>query len=96
MSSTLQKGGYLLGLLLAGTAGWYLSEYQSNAKAEPAHSENYLATVNGEGLEVDWFVEQMKIRGGLQPGQYQTTEQKKTLLDYLINEEITSSGTRFG
>jgi parvulin-like peptidyl-prolyl isomerase len=88
MNVKLKQSGYLVGLLLAGTAGWYLSAFQSQLKSEPDSAEDYIATVNGQGIDLDWFVDQMKLRGGYKPGQFQTTEQKKALLDYLITEEI--------
>ncbi|MGJ8663585.1 MAG: peptidylprolyl isomerase [Marinicella sp.] len=86
MNRWLKQGAYVVGLLLAGATGWYLAENKPNKSHEP--DQDYLATVNGKGLEKDWFIEQMKLRGGLKPGQFQTVEQKKALLDVLVNEEV--------
>ncbi len=86
MSRALKTGGYVVGLLLAGVVGWYASGWQSKPVTES--DKVYLAMVNGQGIEKEWFIEQMKLRGGFKPGQFQTTEQKQTLLDFLINEEV--------
>lgn len=86
MSTVMKTLLYVTGLILAGMLGWYLSANHSNTDIQL--NEEYVATVNGQGLAKDWFVEQMKVRGGEKPGNYQTMAQKKALLDFLIREEI--------
>lgn len=86
MNTTVKIVTYVLGLVLAATTGWYLSNYFD--KPEPINTKDFIATVNGKGLDKSWFISQMKLRGGLKPGQFQTVEQKKALLDFLVDEEI--------
>lgn len=77
---------YVLGLLLAGAGGWYLgTQYQPDP---PQATGEVLATVNGVSYGKDWFIEHMKLRGGNRPGQYQDTEQKQALLEYLLSQEV--------
>ena len=86
MNTAIKTGLYILSLSAAATAGWYAAQYKSNT--EEVISQDSIATVNGQGIERDWFIAQMKLRGGLKPGQFQSIEQKRALLDFLINEEI--------
>ena len=84
MNATAKGLLYLVGLAAAGYGGWYIGQH----KPVEQTTEDVVATVNGKGLPTDWFIEQMKLRGGMKPGQFHTTEQKQALLDYLINEEV--------
>ena len=77
---------YIGGLLLAGAGGWYLGTQHKPTEAEPVGE--VLATINGVSYGKDWFIEQMKLRGGNRPGQYQDTEQKQALLEFLISQEV--------
>ena len=77
---------YVIGLLLAAAGGWYLGTQHQPAPAEP--SGEVLATINGVSYGKDWFIEHMKLRGGNRPGQYQDTQQKQALLEFLLNQEV--------
>jgi len=86
MNAMLKTMGVLTAMLIGGVLGWYAAKHQS--PPEELADQDYIATVNGKGIDKDWFIEQMKMRGGYKPGQFQSTEQKEALLDFLINEEI--------
>jgi parvulin-like peptidyl-prolyl isomerase len=77
---------FTLLLAIGFSAGWIIADQQH--KPQPLEDGNYIATVNEQGLSLDWFIDQMQTRGGLMPGQYQSEAQKRVLLDYLINEEV--------
>ncbi len=85
MNKSVKFFGMAALMLVSGFVGWYLAKYEPPVVED---SIQYLATINDQGLDKAWFIEQMRSRGGLKPGQYQTVEQKRALLDYLINEEV--------
>lgn len=84
MNTILKITLLIAALLSAGMVGWYVAQ----PKETIPENSDWLATVNGQIIDRDWFVKQMKARGGSKPGQYQSIEQKQALLDYLINQEI--------
>ncbi len=86
MRQVLKVGGFLVSLAAAGYAGWYAGTNHQPAIEQP--DGEVLATINGVGYGKDWFIEQMQLRGGSKPGQYQDTKQKQALLEYLINQEV--------
>ena len=77
---------FVLFLAVGFGAGWMISDQQH--KPKPPEDGNFVATVNQQGLSLEWFINQMTTRGGLMPGQYQSEAQKRVLLDFLINEEV--------
>lgn len=86
MNNMIKTGVYILGLVVAGFAGWYLG---SKPEVTTVQSQGeVLATINGVEYPKDWFIKQMHLRGGNRPGQYQDTQQKQVLLEYLINQEV--------
>ncbi len=86
MNLSLKTGGYVLSLALAGYVGWYAGTNHKPATAKP--TGEVIATINGVSYGKEWFIEQMKLRGGNKPGQYQDTKQKQALLEFLINQEV--------
>ena len=78
---------WFLSLALAAAGGWYFGK-QQNTEPQVEATGEVLAVVNDRVIAKDWFVEQMKLRGGLRSGQYHSLEQRQALLDFLINQEV--------
>ncbi|WP_395375281.1 peptidylprolyl isomerase [Marinicella sp. W31] len=78
---------WFISVSLAAAGGWYFGQQQKASPQVEATGE-VLAVVNDRSIDKDWFVEQMKLRGGLKSGQYHTVEQRQALLDFLINQEV--------
>ncbi|MCX7554064.1 peptidyl-prolyl cis-trans isomerase [Marinicella sp. S1101] len=86
MKNVVKPLALISSLVLAGFVGWFIANHQTTEKV--SLNSEIIAKVNGKGLAKEWFIEQMKLRGGLKPGQFQTSEQKQALLDFLIRQEI--------
>jgi len=77
-------------VVLAGGIGWYIGQ-NSHKPADYKINDNVMAIINNQIISKQTFLEQMKLRGGLRPGQYQDLKQKETLLDFLISQEVMFS-----
>lgn len=91
LGNTSNKLSYLVVALLALTVGWYSarwSDYPDNPAGSP---ETVLAAVGNTTIDLDQFRSAMHRYGGLRPGQYQTLEQKRELLDLLIKQSVLVS-----
>ena len=78
---------WLISVSLAAAGGWYFGQ-QQKATPQVETTGEVLAVVNDRIIAKDWFMEQMKLRGGLKSGQYHSVEQRQALLDFLINQEV--------
>ncbi len=74
-------------LLITGLIGWYIGQREQTA-VSPKIDANTVAVVNNHAISKKVFVEQMKSHGGLKAGQYHELEQRKSLLTFLINQEV--------
>lgn len=73
----------LLVLAAAGGAYWY------GSRPPPAPlTGDVVARVGDRVITVQDFVDEMAARGGHLPGQYQRTEQRRALLDAMIEQEL--------
>jgi len=77
----------LILMLLSAYAGWYLSDMNWSHN-RPQLNDDILAVVNDETISRSEFIEQMQLRGGQYAGQYHTVEQRKVLLDFLVNQQL--------
>ncbi len=69
-------------LVIGGLAGWSLA----NRNHAPAATvpEHWVARIDDKYLSADDFIDEMRRQGGERPGQFQTMEQKRQLLDDLV------------
>jgi parvulin-like peptidyl-prolyl isomerase len=80
-------------LCIAGGIGWYVGKNHQSAPIE-INNEQVLAVINGEIISKNDFLQQMKLHGGLKPGQFQDLTQRQQLLKYLINQEAMFSNAK--
>lgn len=74
-------------MLLSAYVGWYLAG-KTWSHNSPQLNDEILAVINDEIISRDDFLEQMKLRGGQYAGQYHSVEQRKVLLDFLVNQQL--------
>jgi len=78
------------GLIISGLTGWYFGK--NHIKTNPVKlGDNVLAIVNGQSVSKSEFIAAMEKRGGLNKGQYQDINQRKQLLDLIVNQKIVLS-----
>jgi len=82
-----------LTLALGAGAGWY-ARGPSPQAVEPSPPEAWVAQVEGGFISTAMFVDEMRRRGGLQPGQYRDLAQKRALLDDLVLREAMVQAAR--
>lgn len=70
-------------LTVAGTAGFFVGQWWQQPEAAPA-PDGWLAQVGNEFITRDEFVAEMERRGGRRPGQYQSVEQRRMLLNEMV------------
>ncbi|MCG6118526.1 MAG: hypothetical protein MEQ07_10115 [Aquimonas sp.] len=72
-------------LLAGAVAGWFAAGL--NLKRTPstdALPSEWVARIDGDYITSEMFIDEMRRRGGLRPGQYQDLAQKRALLDELL------------
>ena len=81
--------------LVAGVANGYGAARLGTAPPPQADApEDWVARVAGEYISKDRFVDEMRQRGGLGPGQYQQPEQRRALLDALVYQQALVAAAR--
>lgn len=70
-------------LLAGAVGGWFAAGLKHGQEAAEPPSE-WVARIDGEYITPEMFVEEMRLRGGLRPGQFQDLAQKRALLDELL------------
>src|SRR5690606_27425772 len=81
--------------LVAGVAIGYGAARLGTAPPPQADArEDWVARVAGEYISKDRFVDEMRQRGGLGPGQYQQPEQRRALLDALVYQQALVAAAR--
>jgi len=74
----------LLLILLLGAVLGFVAGQRWTVEETPAPPDEWLARVGGEYIIRDEFIDEMERRGGLRPGQYQDTGQRRSLLNEMI------------
>lgn len=72
----------LVAFLAGGAAGWTLA--QRGAVSVDAAPTRWVARIDDRYISADEFIEEMRHHGGERPGQFQSLEQKRKLLDELV------------
>jgi len=80
----------IIGFIVSGVVGWYLGQRQVPLLVVNDDA-SILATVNNETISTEAFIKKMKFHGGLKAGQYHSLEQKESLLNFLVNQEVIFS-----
>lgn len=82
-TTTMGVAFALLGAFVAGgVTGWLVA--RSDGPVAAGAPEQWVARIDDQYITPDAFVDEMKRRGGAQPGQFQDMEQKRLLLDELV------------
>lgn len=71
-------------VLAAAGLGWLGGRMSAPVAAPAAVPDGWIARIGGEYITEAMFVEEMQRRGGTQPGQFQSEEQRRALLDDLV------------
>ena len=71
-------------LLAALGAGWLGGRMTAPVAAAPQAPDGWIARIGDEYITAAMFVEEMQRRGGSQPGQFQSVDQRRALLDDLV------------
>lgn len=79
MSKAIPLASLVLGLAL----GWFAHGLWPRGEAAP-EPDGWLARVADDYVSEAEFIDEMRRRGGDRPGQYQTLEQRRALLDDLV------------
>ncbi len=75
-------GAVLIAFVAGGGVGWTLAP--RGAVSADAAPPRWVARIDDRYISADDFIEEMRHHGGERPGQYQTLEQKRKLLDDLV------------
>ena len=84
MNSTTKSilGAAMVAFVAGGGVGWTLAQRGTvPVDAAPAH---WVARIDDRYISADEFIEEMRHHGGERPGQFQSLEQKRKLLDDLV------------
>lgn len=74
-------------------AGWFLPQWLDRAATEPTPAD-WIARIDGDYIDRDRFVAEMRQRGGTRPGQFQALDQKQALLDDLLYRKAVIKAAR--
>lgn len=94
MNNYLKISLLTIGFIVAGTVGYFMGKNSQQQIAEVTLDENTVAIINNQAISKDRFLTEMKLSGGLKAGQFHNLEQKKSLLDYLVSQEIMFSNAQ--
>lgn len=84
-----------IAMLAAGLAGgWSLRGPAPEPTALAGPPAQWVAQVEGDYISAEMFVEEMRRRGGSQPGQYQDLQQKRALLDDMVLKQALVQAAR--
>lgn len=75
-------GGLVLLVVMLAGAAWLWQ--QQHIREQIPTDDPVLASINGHSITRRQFIDEMARRGGKLPGQYQTVEQRKALLDVMV------------
>lgn len=78
---------FFLGLLIGGVAVWFFMVPSVDSISASEKPKEWVAKVGDEYITTEQFQQEMALRGGKLPGQFQSIEQKKALLDELVYQK---------
>ncbi|MDJ0653627.1 MAG: peptidyl-prolyl cis-trans isomerase [Xanthomonadales bacterium] len=89
------KPALLIGALaLAVAGGWTAAKWHASWRPAPVMDQATLAVIGDVAITRIDFLDAMRRHGGLRPGQFRTVEQRRELLDALIEQELLISAAR--
>ncbi|HET9049419.1 MAG TPA: peptidyl-prolyl cis-trans isomerase [Chiayiivirga sp.] len=71
-----------IAFVVGGAVGWALAHHE--AAPTTAAPDRWVARIDDRYVSAEDFIEEMRRQGGERPGQFQTMEQKRQLLDDLV------------
>lgn len=80
--------------VVAGAAGGWFAARQWPLEAAVEAPADWVARVDDEYISSAMFVDEMRRRGGLRPGQYQDLAQKRALMDELLFRRAVAKAAR--
>lgn len=80
-------------LLAGAVGGWYAAGLNRHVESIEPPSE-WVARIDGDYITPEMFVEEMRRRGGLRPGQFQDLAQKRALLEELMFQRAVLKAAR--
>lgn len=80
----MRQAAWIVGLMAVGIAGFVAGQWWQQPAEAPYAPDDWLARVGDEYITREEFVAEMERRGGLRPGQYQSVDQRRSLLNEMI------------
>lgn len=81
-------------LVVGAALGYGVAQWHQDAPEPGAGPDDWVARVDGEYISEARFVDEMRQRGGLLPGQFQDVEQRRELLDALVYQQALVAAAR--
>ena len=79
-------------IISSGLLGWTIgSNNNISEELQAKLDENTIAVINNHAISKTDFIENMKQHGGLKAGQFHKMEQRESLLNFLVNQEVMFS-----
>ena len=94
MSSMTRVLAVIGALALAAAAGWTAAKWHATWQPDPMMDHSAVAVIGEVPITEKDFITAMQRHGGLRPGQFQTVEQRRELLDAMIEQQLLINAAR--